>query len=255
MNLSKHATAAAAFALLLAADAGAPAPAAAQIPVTDAAHIAVNTYWHYVHYLQFAFQIYQHTTQIANQIQQIDNQLRALAKLAHPNWRDIQSLLTDLDFLVRSGTAIGYSLGDAGGQLRQVFPGWTPWLNPSAATNQSERSLDTLRAGLDAISRQAQSFAPGEQTLAAIRQQMTATDGHQMALEQLATLAAFSAQEQLLARQSLAVNANLQAVADAYWINREAQARATFQTVVVATGQANFQSTSPGLTFVPPGLP
>ncbi|HEV3074173.1 MAG TPA: hypothetical protein VHB47_07130, partial [Thermoanaerobaculia bacterium] len=104
---------------------GAP-PAGAVIPVTDYAHIAVNQYWHYVHYVQFAFQIYQHVTQIANQARQIDNQLRALSKLRNPNWREIQSLLTDLDFLVRSGRAIGYSFPDPGGQLRQVYPGWTP---------------------------------------------------------------------------------------------------------------------------------
>jgi P-type conjugative transfer protein TrbJ len=233
----------------------APPPAAAQIPVTDAIHIALNSYWHYVHYLQFAFQIYQHVTEIANQIQQIDNQLRALQKLAHPNWRDLQALLANLDSLARSGTSIGYSLANPGAQLHFTFPGWTPWLGPGAAASQSQRSLDTMRAGLDAISLQSQTIAPGEQTLAAIRQQMASTDGHQMALEQLTTLAVFSAQEQLLARQSLAVNANLQAVANAYWIDREAQARAAFQIVAASTAQANFQSTSPGFTFAPPGIP
>lgn len=244
-----------ALAVAVAGALAAAPPAAAQIPVTDAAHIALNAYWHYVHYVQFAFQIYQHFTQIANQIQQIDNQLRALRKLAHPNWRDIQLLLSDLDTLVREGSAIGYSLADPGGQLHLTFPGWMPWLGPGAAESQSQRSLDTMRAGLDAISRQSQTFAPGEQTLAAIRQQMAGTDGHQMALEQLTTLGVFSAQEQLLTRQSLAVGANLQAVADAYWIDREAQARSTFQTVAAATAQANFQSTSPGFTFAPAWLP
>jgi P-type conjugative transfer protein TrbJ len=233
----------------------APAPAAAQTPVTDALHIALNAYWHYIHYLQFGLQIYQQTTQITNQIRQIDNQLRALQKLDHPNWRDLQLLLSDLDALVRSGTSIGYALDNAGGQLRQVFPGWTPWPNPTAAQTQSERSLDTFRAGLSSISRQSQSLAPGEQTLAAIRQQMTATDGPQMALEQLTTPAAFSAQEQLLTRQSLAVSANFQAVAGAYWIDREAQGRAAFQALAFETGLAANQSTSPGLTFAPPGLP
>jgi P-type conjugative transfer protein TrbJ len=209
----------------------APPPATAQgVPVIDAAHIALNAYWHYVHYLQFAFQIYQHVTEIANQIQQIDNQLRALQKLAHPNWRDIQALLANLDSLVRSGYSIGYSLANPGSQLHFTFPGWTPWLGPGAAASQSQRSLDTMRAGLDAISLQSQTFAPGEQTLAAIHQQMASTDGHQMALEQLTTLAVFAAQEQLLTRQSLAVNANLQAVANAYWIDREAQARAAFNS-------------------------
>jgi P-type conjugative transfer protein TrbJ len=237
----------AAFLLLLAAP-----PAPAQIPVTDVAHIAVNSYWHYLHYVQFAFQIYQQYLQIANQVRQIEAQLRALRKLNDPNWREIQTLLGELDVLVRSGKAIGYALPDAGGQLRQVYPGWTPWQDPAMAPLQSERALDTMRAGLAAISRQSQSLGPGEQALAAIGQQMTRTDGHQQALEQLATLGSFTAQEQLLTRQSLAVNANLQAVGQAYWIDREAQARATFRLLAGETALAAYQSTSPGWTFVPP---
>ena len=73
--------------------------------------------------------------------------------------------------------------------------------------------------------------------------------------ESLATLGSFTAQEQLLTRQSLAVNANLQAVAQAYWIDREAQARATFRVLAAETALAAYQSTSPGWTFVPPGTP
>src|SRR5207302_1778716 len=109
--------------------------------------------------------------------------------------------------------------------------------------------LDTMRAGLAAISRQSQSLAPGEQTLAAIRRQMARTDGHQQALEHLATLASFTAQEQLLTRQSLAVGANLQAVGQAYWIDRAAQARATFRVLAAETALAAYQSTSPGWIF------
>jgi hypothetical protein len=47
--------------------------------------------------------------------------------------------------------------------------------------------------------------------------------------------AATSAQEALLIRQSLAVNANLQAVANAYCIDREAQAHAALELVAQET--------------------
>jgi P-type conjugative transfer protein TrbJ len=224
------------------------APAAAIVPVTDVAHIALNSYWHYVHWLQFGLQIYQ-------QVQQIEAQLRALRKLGNPQWREIGPLLTDLDFLVRSGQSIGYSYPDAGGQLRQVYPGWTPPQDPLFPEMQAERALDTQRAGLAAIARQAQSLGPGEETLAAIRQQMASTDGHQQALEQLATLGSFSAQEALLTRQSAAVSANLLAVSQAYWIDREAQSRATFRVMAAETALAAHQSTSPGWTFVPAAVP
>jgi hypothetical protein len=58
---------------------------------------------------------------------------------------------------------------------------------------------------------------------------MEGTAGHQQALEQLATLAGFQAQEQQLTRQSLAVAANVEAVANGYWLNREAWGRRRFR--------------------------
>jgi P-type conjugative transfer protein TrbJ len=248
---NRHRRLAAALVLSLALALFASPPASPLIPVTDAAHIAVNTYWHYVHYVQFAFQIYQHFQQIANQVRQIDAQLRALAKLRDPNWREIQTLLSELDSLMRSGRALGYPMADIGGQFRQVYPGWSPWFDPGAPQVQAERALDTMRAGLATTSQQAQSFAPGEDLLARVRDQMTRTDGHQQALEQLTTLSAFSAQEQLLTRQSLAVANNQAAVAQGYWLNRQAQGDASFSALMTETSLGIYQNTSPGWTFTP----
>ncbi|HVT60364.1 MAG TPA: hypothetical protein VHR45_18470 [Thermoanaerobaculia bacterium] len=225
--------------------------AAAQIPVTDVAHIAVNTYWHYFHYVQFAYQIYQHYLQLLNQYTQIRYQLQALRKLENPNWREIGTLLGELDQVVRSGRALSYALANVSGEFRATYPGWQPWSDPAAYRQQTERALDTMRAGLAAVGRQAQNLAASEQTLDAIRQQMAATAGHQQALEQLATLAGFQAQEQLLARQSLAVGANLQAVAYGYWLNREAQSQATWRLLTTETALAADQNGSPGWNFVP----
>jgi P-type conjugative transfer protein TrbJ len=223
---------------------GGGAPAAAQVPVIDPAHIALNAAWHYLHYLQFALQIHQ-------QVQQIENQVRALAKLRDPQWREIQSLLTELDFLMRSGSSLGYPLADVGGQYRQLYPGWAPWSDPAVPQRQAERALDTLRAGLAATSQQGQSFAAGEELLGRIRQQMTSTDGHQQALEQIATLAAFSAQEQLLSRQAQAIANNQMAVAQGYWLNRQAQGEANFTIAMVETSLAADRNTSRGWSFRP----
>jgi len=232
-----------------------PPPAAAQIPVTDVAHISLNTYWHYAHYLQFAYQIYQHYQQILNQYNQIRYQLQALRKLANPNWRDLSQLLFDLDYLMRTGRALGYTLADAEGQFRLTFPGWQTWSDPTAYQLQTARALDTMRAGLAAISRQSQNTSAGEQTLAAIRGQMTGTVGHQQALEHLATLSSFQAQELLLTRQSLDVSANLQAVSSGYWLNREAQSQATFNSLAAWTAFAADSNSSPGWNFVPAWWP
>jgi P-type conjugative transfer protein TrbJ len=232
-----------------------PAGLAAQIPVTDYAHIAVNSYWHYAHYVQFALQIVRQLEHLAALYRQIENQLAALRKLANPNWREIAALLADLDSVMRSGRALGYTLAGIEADFRHTFPGWQIWSDPGAYQAQTERALDTMRAGLAAANHQGQTLAAGEQTLAAIRAQMAGTGGHQQALEQLATLGSFSAQEQLLTRQSLAVGNNLQAVAYGWYLNREAQAQASFTGAVNATSFAAYQDTSPGWTFVPAWWP
>ncbi|MDP9121975.1 MAG: hypothetical protein M3O15_11535 [Acidobacteriota bacterium] len=232
-----------------------PLPAPAQTPVTDLAHISLNAYWHYFHYLQFALQIYRQFQQLEAQYLEIQNQLQALRKLDHPNWREVASLLSDLDSLIRSGQSLGYTLAGLEGEFRTTFPGWVPWSDSNAYSHQTARALDTMRASLLTIARQSQSLAPGEQTLAAIRGQMGSTVGHEQQLELLTTLSGFDAQEQLLTRQSLAVMANLEAVSSAYWINREAQSQATFTDLVTRSAQSAYLDTSPGWTFTPSWWP
>jgi P-type conjugative transfer protein TrbJ len=236
------------------APAGAP-PAAAQIPVTDLAHITVNSTWHYAHYVQFAYQIVQQYQQILNQVRQIDAQLRALQKLAQPQWRDLSGLLGELDRLTRGGRALSYALADVAAQFRATFPGWQSWSDATDFPAQNQRALDTLGAALSAVGRQAQGFAADEATLARIRVQMATTAGHQQALEQLSTLAAFTAQEQLLTRQALAASANVAAVAGGYWLNRDAHAEATCDLLATETALAGDRNASRGWSFQPAWWP
>lgn len=229
--------------------------AEAQIPVTDVAHIGANVYWHALHYAQLALQLAQQYRQLINQVEQIRYQLLALRKLADPRWRDLSRVLAEIDAAARSGKALGYALSDVEGEFRHSFPGWQRWSEPGAVQAQTERALDTMRAGLGAAARQGRELAAGEATLARIREQMGATAGHQQALEQLATLAAFQAQEQLLTRQALAVEANLTAVASGYWLNREAQGQATWTALAAESALAAGRNTSQGWRFQPAWWP
>jgi P-type conjugative transfer protein TrbJ len=253
MRVSRFATflpaRAAGAAVLLAAAlaAGAATPAAAQIPVTD----ALNAYWQALHYVQFAEQIYQQSESLVNQATQIENQLRALKKLAHPNWRDIGGLLAELDSLIRSGRSLAFNYTNISDQFKKTFPGWMRYIVPDGPQAQAERSLATFRAALATLSEHDPSLTGGEATLALIRQQMTTTQGTQQALEHLATISMFSAQEAILTRQALAVTANIHAVGSAYWIDREAQGAATDQDIARATALAAAQSSSPGVTALP----
>jgi len=234
----------------------APAPAAAVIPVTDYAHIAVNQYWHYVHYVQFALQIVQHYQALANQLRQIVNQLTALKKLANPNWREVYDLLANLDWIMRQGQALAYSTKDVDAQFQRLFPGWTEVQNwPVQRQAQAVRTLDTMRTALDTAGEQFRHDIADQLFLERIKSQMDGVHGHQEALELQSTLLMYTAQELGVIKQSLAAANNLQAVYYGHRINREAQGEATLAAGLARTLAANRQEAAPAYTALPSWWP
>jgi P-type conjugative transfer protein TrbJ len=229
-----------------------PAPAAAIIPVTDYAHILVNQYWHYLHYVQFALQIYQHYQMLANQFRQITYQLTALRKLSNPNWREVYDLLANLDWIMRQGQALAYSYKDIDAQFQQVFPGWIEVQNwPLQRQTQAVRTLDTMRTALDTSSEQFRHDIADQLFLERIKAQMDGIHGHQEALEMQSTILMYTAQELGVMKQSLAAGNNVQAVYYAYLINREAQGEATLAAGIDRTLARNSAEPTPGYTGIP----
>ena len=234
----------------------APAPAAAVIPVTDYAHILVNQYWHYVHYVQFALQIYQHYQALANQVRQIVNQLTALKKLANPNWREVYDLLANLDWIMRQGQALAYSYKNIDAQFQQVFPGWAEVQNwPVQRQAQAVRTLDTMRTALDTTSEQFRHDIADQLFLERIKGQMDGIHGHQEALELQGTILMYTAQELGVIKQSLATANNMQAVYYGHEINREAQGEATLAAGISRTLSRNSQEVVTGFTAIPDWWP
>jgi P-type conjugative transfer protein TrbJ len=234
----------------------APAPAAAVIPVTDYAHIVVNQYWHYVHYVQFALQIYQHYQALANQLRQIVNQLTALKKLANPNWREVYDLLANLDWIMRQGQALAYSYKNIDAQFQQVFPGWAEVQNwPVQRQAQAVRTLDTMRTALDTTSEQFRHDIADQLFLERIKWQMDGIHGHQEALELQGTILMYTAQELGVIKQSLATANNMQAVYYGHEINREAQGEATLAAGISRTLAKNSQEAVTGFTAIPDWWP
>lgn len=185
----------------------------------------------------------QNIQQVANSLEQINNQrlqleyqLQALQKLDHVNWRDIRGVVQQLDNLMREGEALAYSIANLDQQFRETFPGWRAASSnlelPVAQRMQAERTLATMRAALNVLSEQARQFHNGQATLASIKSQMSDIEGTQEALELQATLDAYLAEEIGLLRQTFTTQANLQAVYNAYRINVEAEARATYRAMM-----------------------
>jgi P-type conjugative transfer protein TrbJ len=248
------------LAALLALTAGmallAPAPAQAIIPVTDYAHIAVNQYWHYVHYVQFALRIYQEYQALTNQYRQIVNQLLALKKLANPNWREVYDLLANLDWIMRQGQALAYSYKNIDAQFQQVFPGFAEIQNwPVQRQVQAVRTLDTMRTALDTVSEQFRHDIADQLLLERIKSDMDGIHGHQEALELQSTILMYTAQELGVVKQSLATANNMQAVYYGHEINREAQGEATFAAGLTRTLAANGREPAPGYGALPSWWP
>jgi P-type conjugative transfer protein TrbJ len=242
------------FAVTLAVSA--PTPGHAQIAVIDPAHIALNAYWHYAHYLQFALQIYQHYQQIANQVRQINYQLQALRKLSNPSWREVYDLLANLDFIMRQGQALAYSYQNIDAQFRQAFPGWAPVTSwPAQRQLQATRTLDTMRTGLDTVSEQFRHDIADQLFLERMKSQLASINGHQQALELEVTLLEYIAQELGVIKQSLAVGNNLQSVAWGARINREAQGEATVASAFGQTITTNGADTATGYSAIPSWWP
>jgi P-type conjugative transfer protein TrbJ len=234
----------------------APAPAQAIIPVTDYAHIAVNQYWHYVHYVQFAVQIYQEYQALTNQYRQIVNQLLALKKLANPNWREVYDLLANLDWIMRQGQALAYSYKNVDAQFQQVFPGFAEIQNwPVQRQVQAVRTLDTMRMALDTVSEQFRHDIADQLLLERIKGDMDGIHGHQEALELQSTILMYTAQELGVVKQSLATANNMQAVYYGHQINREAQAEATLAAGLARTLATNSRDPAPGYGALPSWWP
>ena len=243
-------------ALLLALALAGPAPAPAIIPVTDYAHIVVNQYWHYAHYVQFAMQIYQQYQALYNQYKQIVNQLQALRKLANPNWREVYDLLANLDWIMRQGQALAYSYKNIDAQFQQVFPGWAEVQNwPTQRQLQTVRTLDTMRTALDTSSEQFRHDIADQLFLERIKSQMDGIHGHQEALELQSSIQMYTAQELGVIKQSLATANNIQAVVYGRLVNREAQGEATLVAGLNRTLATNSAQPTPEYSAIPAWWP
>lgn len=248
MNRSRRPILALTLALLaLSTFVGSPPPAAAQWAVFDAPH-TVQTI---IHYIARGYEIYQKAEQIRRQIEQVRRQVQALKKLANPNWREVASLLYVLDRLMQQGDSLAYSLADIEARFRETFPGWIP-LRPGVEERrrQAERALATMRQGLATVQRSSH-LITDQYTLGDIKSKMATIEGHQEALELLATIGTFGAEEQILTRQALAVANNLDAVYYGYRLNQEAQAEATRIANLERTSETARRMRSAGFTFRP----
>jgi P-type conjugative transfer protein TrbJ len=177
--------------------------------------------------------IQQRVEMISMQRRQLQHQIDALRKLPDPNWRQIGTLMYQLDAVMREGDALAYSLANIDAEFRRTFPGYrVPNDYPAESRDQVTRTLATLRAALNVASMQARDVGYGQETLARIKARMGTADGHQQAIELQSTLIGFTADELSSLRQAVATQTNAQAVYQAYLLQQQAQAHAIFDDMI-----------------------
>ena len=181
-------------------------------------------------------QVLRSVQQINNQRQQITYQIQALRKLPNANWREIATLVHQLDLLMQEGAALGYSIEAVDREFQRTFPGHRAEANnlqiPVSQREQALRTLGTMRAALNVLHWQSRNFQSGQQRLADIKASMSGIRGTQEALELQSTIDAFLAEEVGLLRQAVATQTNVQAVYNAYVVNQETQTRANYRAIM-----------------------
>lgn len=174
--------------------------------------------------------------QAAQIAEQIEYQRQALRKLRNPTWRDISAHIRQVEYLLQQAHSLGYSIGTIDQEFRRTFPGYqiaATTLDLSEAQRlQAQRTLATMRAGLNVLNAQGRQFHAGRMRLDQIKSQVPRIDGTQEALELQTTLDAFLAEEVGLLRQTIATQVNLQAVYNAYQVNQQEHVRANYRAMM-----------------------
>lgn len=217
---------------------GLTAPEAkAQWTVIDPAHIA-KTIWN-------GRQIVE---QVRNQANQIRNEVEMLRRLPEPPWREIRARVAELEEVMRAGEALAFSMDGLLDEFGVTFPGFRNYADWSTERRtQFDRSLQTLANSLMGLQQQGQQIALSQAELDRIKAMRAS--GQTSATELGNTIGAFAAEELVLLRQLIAVQANAQAVAAAQRINDEAQRAAAQEERI--RGMADYEHpTGRGFTGV-----
>jgi P-type conjugative transfer protein TrbJ len=215
---------------------GVPRQSAAQIPVTDVAHIATSVWAEIARYAQVAEDFIAQAEQIYNQYQQIQYQLKALSKLDIHNWRDLSPAFQRLLALVDQADAVLYNSERLEEQFFETFPAGQRYINyPEDSWRALFRTMETSRLSLQSLHEITSSGELDLETLAAIEAEIEGAEGHEQVLEGIGNLLSWSAKQSLLAERINAAQANAEMVAKAYEINEAARSRESYAAFLEGT--------------------
>ena len=239
---------------------GLPGRSAAQIPVTDVAHIATSIWAEIARYAQAAGDFIQQVEQIYNQVKQIEYQLQALEKLDFHTWRDLSPAFTRLVELIDGADAVLYNTKQLEERFFETFPAGARYENYTEDSWRALfRTMETFRISLQSLQEITSSDELDLAVLAEIEAGIENAEGHEQVLEGIGNLLSWNAKQSLLAERINAAQANAEAVARAYEINEAARSRETYaafleDTVLDAVAGA-YDEDSPAFRALPRWMP
>ena len=207
-------------------------PGEGALPVIDAGNLSHNIVTAVQQTLSVAQEVQMVThqgTQIAQQVRQLEHELRMLRNMALNTataesvaWADVRTALQSLGRVVEIGLAIPYTAENVAAVFQARFPGY----EPPASWSDSYRSwttsvLDTLRGTLASAGLNVADAASVQAALDGLRAASDGTRGRLEALQIGNQIASLQVEEMAKLRQLVAAQINAQ---NAYLGGREAKA-------------------------------
>lgn len=136
-------------------------------------------------------------TQIANQIQLIQNAVKNTNNISDYQWQDLSSLVQRLDDVTRQGQALSYASANIDSDFRKKYPNYNqqgsggaiPYF-PVAYQNWSTTLLDTLRTTLSSAGMNMRDFNTEQDTLNTLTEQGKTARGRMQVLQVSTEIAA-----------------------------------------------------------------
>ncbi len=219
---------------------------AAGLPVFD----VVNYLQNISAYARQAEQLVNQTRQIEHQIDMLKQQKLSLKSLTALDWRQLDTLLADLDQLSQRGQALSLASADLEAQFQTHFQA------PSVLTpddtyaihlrDARTTTLDTLRGSLAVLHHITTRYQEEQAHLNTLKAMSLGAEGHLQALQINASLSAETINQLQVLKRLIATQTETQAVYQAHQITERALNQALTDQLVraVPTNFPRFQSPS-----------
>lgn len=229
-----------------------PVPVHGQFAVYDVANWIEN----FRTALQTYVQIVQQIEEILGLYEQLETMYRNLEAIEDPDFREIQTLLFQLDQLLADTEGVLYSMSQLEARFAELYPGVEPTETlQEDALDRAWASLETARAALLFTREMSIENQESQETLEILREQTLDADGNLEALHALGIQLQYMGEEMSKNTHQLFVLTNLAAVEAARHAEDEAAAAATFEELVdQAQSEPPHYDGSPMIPVIPPGL-